>query len=58
MPRRRVPPKRPIPPDPKYSNLNISRIVVRMMLRGKKSVGYGIVYDALDIIKRKRGKTL
>ena len=56
MPRRRVPPKRPIPPDPKYGNLNISRLVVRMMLRGKKSVGYGIVYDALDAIKQKAGK--
>jgi small subunit ribosomal protein S7 len=51
MPRRRVPPKRPPQPDPKYGNLNISRIVSRMMLRGKKSVGYSIVYKALEIIK-------
>jgi small subunit ribosomal protein S7 len=27
-----------------------------MMIRGKKSVGYGIVYDALDVIKNKVGK--
>jgi small subunit ribosomal protein S7 len=56
MPRRRVPPKRPPQPDPKYGNLNISRIVSRMMLRGKKSVGYSIVYKALEIIKQKVGK--
>lgn len=56
MPRRRIPPKRPIPLDPKYGNLNISRLVVRMMMRGKKSVGYDIVYAALDVIKSKVGK--
>jgi small subunit ribosomal protein S7 len=56
MPRRRVAPKRAIQPDPKYGNIDISRIVVRMMLRGKKSVGYRIVYNALDIIKEKTGK--
>ncbi len=56
MPRRRVAPKRAIQPDPKYGNVDISRIVVRMMLRGKKSVGYRIVYNALDIIKEKTGK--
>jgi small subunit ribosomal protein S7 len=56
MPRRRVAPKRAIQPDPKYGNEDISRIVVRMMLRGKKSVGYRIVYNALDIIKEKTGK--
>jgi small subunit ribosomal protein S7 len=27
-----------------------------MMIRGKKSVGYGIVYDALEVIKNKVGK--
>jgi len=56
MPRRRVAPKRPVPPDPKYGNLNISRLVVRMMMQGKKSVGYAIVYDALETIKKKVGK--
>ncbi len=56
MPRRRVVPRRPIQPDPKYRNVAISTLVVRMMLRGKKSVGYGIVYDALEIIKKKVDK--
>ena len=27
-----------------------------MMIRGKKSVGYSIVYDALEVIKNKVGK--
>jgi len=56
MPRRRIPPKRPIPPDPKYGNVDISRLVARMMKWGKKSVGYGIVYEALDVVKSKVGK--
>ncbi len=56
MPRRRVIPRRPIQPDPKYHNVAISTLVMRMMLRGKKSVGYGIVYGALDIIKKKVDK--
>jgi small subunit ribosomal protein S7 len=56
MPRRRVPPKRPIPPDPRYHNVELSKLVGRMMLRGKKSQGYRTVYRAMDIIKEKSGK--
>lgn len=56
MPRLRVAPKKPIPPDSKYNNIEISKIVRRMMVRGKKSASYGIVYDALDIIKKKVDK--
>ena len=56
MPRRRVPPKRPAPPDPRYHNVEISKLVGRMMLQGKKSLGYNIVDGALDIIKDKTGK--
>lgn len=56
MPRRRVPPKRPARPDPKYGSKDISLLVGRMLLRGKKSVGYNIVYGALDIIKEKLSK--
>ena len=56
MPRRRVPPKRPCPPDPRYHNQEISRLVGRMMLGGKKSLGYSTVYRALDIIKEKTGR--
>jgi small subunit ribosomal protein S7 len=56
MPRRRVPPKRPAQPDPLFGSKEISLLVGRMMLRGKKSAGYGIMYQAFQIIKEKLGK--
>jgi small subunit ribosomal protein S7 len=56
MPRRRVAPKRPAQPDPKYGNKEISQLVGRMMGRGKKAGGYKIIYDALDVIREKIGK--
>jgi len=51
MPRRRIPQRRPVEPDPKYGSTTISRFVCRMMLKGKKSGGYDIFYNALDNIK-------
>ena len=56
MPRRRVPPKRPAQPDPLFGSKEISLLVGRMMLRGKKSAGYGIMYRAFQIIKEKMDK--
>jgi small subunit ribosomal protein S7 len=56
MPRRRIPPKRPAAPDARYASKDVATLVERMMLRGKKSVGYDIMYRAMDIIKEKLGK--
>jgi small subunit ribosomal protein S7 len=56
MPRRRVPPKRPALPDPLFGSKEISLLVGRMMLRGKKSIGYSIMYRAFQIIKEKMSK--
>jgi small subunit ribosomal protein S7 len=56
MPRRREVPKREILPDPKYSNVDVSKFVNVLMTRGKKSVAERIVYGALDTIKSKSGK--
>ena len=53
MPRRRIPPKHPIVPDARYASKDVATLVERMMLRGKKSVGYDIMYQAMDIIKEK-----
>ncbi len=39
-----------------FGSKEISLLVGRMMLRGKKSVGYGIMYRAFAIIKEKMGK--
>jgi small subunit ribosomal protein S7 len=56
MPRRREVPKREILPDPKFSNVEISKFVNVLMTRGKKSVAERIIYGALDSIKSKSGK--
>lgn len=53
MPRRYRPPKRPVNPDTKYDNKNITRFVHRMMRDGKKSLAVRIMYNALDIIEER-----
>jgi small subunit ribosomal protein S7 len=56
MPRRREVPKREILPDPKFSNVELSKFVNVLMVAGKKSVAERIIYRALDVIKTKSGK--
>ncbi|HKY02908.1 MAG TPA: 30S ribosomal protein S7 [Burkholderiales bacterium] len=56
MPRRREVPKREILPDPKFSNVEVSKFVNVLMISGKKSVAEGIIYGAFDIIKQRSGK--
>jgi small subunit ribosomal protein S7 len=56
MPRRREVPKREILPDPKFSNVELSKFVNVLMFAGKKSVAERIIYRALDTIKTKSGK--
>ena len=53
MPRRREVPKREILPDPKFSNVEVSKFVNVLMTRGKKSVAERIVYGALDRMQSK-----
>ena len=53
MPRKREVKKRVILPDPKYHDLLTAKVMNGIMGRGKKSVGEGIFYGALDIIKDK-----
>lgn len=53
MPRKREVKKREILPDPKYHDLLTAKFINGIMRRGKKSVGEGIFYHALDIIKDK-----
>lgn len=40
-------------PDPKYQSLLAGKFVNCLMYDGKKSVAYGVFYDALDIIAQK-----
>ncbi len=53
MPRRRVPEKREILPDPKYGNQTLAKFMNHVMVSGKKSVAEKIVYGALDRIQER-----
>ena len=56
MSRRRNAQVRSVQPDPKYNSEIVSKFVNRMMLKGKKTVSFGNMYGALDIIAGKSGK--
>ena len=56
MPRRAKAYKKRITPDPKYSSLLVSRFIVRVMQKGKKSTAQQIVYGALDILQSQAKK--
>lgn len=53
MPRRKRVIKRELLPDPKYSNVLITRFINGLLRRGKRSVAEGILYKALDQIREK-----
>src|SRR4249919_3219381 len=55
MSRRRRAVKREILPDAKFGDIVISRFMNALMYDGKKSVAEGIVYNALDVMKRRGG---
>ena len=57
MPRRRVPEKREILPDPKYGNQTLAKFMNHVMVSGKKSVAEKIVYGALDIVEERLKKS-
>ncbi|MBI4496555.1 MAG: 30S ribosomal protein S7 [Chloroflexi bacterium] len=48
MPRRARVVKRPVPPDAKYGNVLVTRVINKIMQRGKKSTAERIVYGALE----------
>lgn len=56
MPRRAKVFKRKVTSDPKFSSLLISRLIVRIMEKGKKSTAENIVYDALNFIQSQTKK--
>ena len=53
MPRRRVPVKREILPDPKFGNQTLAKFINHVMVSGKKSVAESIVYGALERVQQK-----
>ena len=52
--RKRQAKKRPILPDPRYSDQLVTRFVNMMMWSGKKSLAFKIFYDAIDIVEEKK----
>jgi small subunit ribosomal protein S7 len=56
MPRRYRPAKRKVNPDIKYNSEQVEMCINRVMMRGKKSVARGIVYDAFDLIEQRMSR--
>ena len=53
MPRRRIVPRKPAIPDPRYGSTVVAKFVARMMVDGKKSVAQKVFYSAMSDIERK-----
>ncbi len=51
--RKTKPKKRILLPDPKFHDVLVTQFVNNLMYEGKKSIAYGIFYDAMDIIGEK-----
>jgi len=48
--RKSKPKKRIILPDPKFNDVLVTRFVNDLMVDGKKSIAFGIFYDALELV--------
>ena len=48
--------KREIPPDAKYHNVTVAKLINKVMMCGKKSTSERIVYDALQIMEQEMSK--
>jgi len=55
MPRRRRPEPRDVAPDPVYNSTLVEKFINSMMWDGKKSVGQGIFYGAMDRMRERAG---
>ncbi|PRY16193.1 SSU ribosomal protein S7P [Pontibacter ummariensis] len=51
--RKAKPKSRILLPDPKYKETLVTRFVNYMMEDGKKSVAYGIFYDAVELVEQR-----
>ena len=53
MGRKKITVKRPVSPDSKYNSVVVAKFITRMMLSGKKSITTRIMYDCMDVLKKK-----
>lgn len=51
--RKSKPHKRYPLPDPKFSDMMVSKFVNYLMEQGKKSISYSIFYDAIELVEKK-----
>lgn len=56
MPRRKVPEKREVSPDPVYSSELVTRFINNIMRRGKKTLASRIFYQAMEKINKRTKK--
>lgn len=56
MPRKGHVPKRDVLPDPIYNDKVLTKLINKIMMKGKKGTAQKICYGAFDIIKEKTGK--
>jgi small subunit ribosomal protein S7 len=54
--RKSKPKKRYILPDPIYKDTLVTKFVNNLMFDGKKSISYGIFYDAIKLVETKTGE--
>ncbi|MBL7835522.1 MAG: 30S ribosomal protein S7 [Cyclobacteriaceae bacterium] len=55
--RKAKPKKRYLLPDPKFQDTLVTKFVNYLMEQGKKSVAYGIFYDAIEQVEKKTGES-
>ena len=55
--RRSKPEKREILPDVRYNSIHVQTLVQHVLKKGKKSLAVSLVYDAMDIVNERTGKS-
>ena len=56
MPRSRIPIRRALPPDARFSSPLVTRFINGIVTRGKRSTAERIFYQAMDIVSEKSGE--
>ena len=51
--RKAKPKKRLILPDPKFSDVLVTKFVNNLMMEGKKNIAYTVFYEAIEIVSEK-----
>ena len=55
--RRSKPEKREVLPDVRYNSVHVQTLVKHVLKQGKKSLAVSLVYDAMDLIGERTGKS-